>query len=101
MTVQPKPLNSKSSDLNMLGLGQWLLLIAVWLPPPPLQLQHAVRLAAFGTGLACRHPQRRTAAAQVSPAPKPARATVSPALMRPARTASSSAMGIDPAEVFP
>ena len=47
------------------------------------------------------HPQRTSAPAKVSPAPKPARATVSPALMRPPRTASSSASGMDAALVLP
>lgn len=47
------------------------------------------------------HPQRKMAEAQVSPAPNPAIATVSPGRIFPCRTASSSANGMEAADVFP
>lgn len=43
----------------------------------------------------------RIAPPQDNPAPKPAAAMTSPRLISPSRTASSKAMGMDPAEVFP
>lgn len=50
----------------------------------------------------CRpHPHRKMAEAQVSPAPNPATATVSPWRIFPCRTASSRARGMDAAEVLP
>lgn len=46
-------------------------------------------------------PHRTMAEAHVSPAPNPAIATTSPALIFPSRTASSSARGMDAALVLP
>ena len=47
------------------------------------------------------HPHLTIAEPQVSPAPKPAVAMVSPAFTLPLLTASSKANGIDAALVFP
>jgi hypothetical protein len=47
------------------------------------------------------HPHLITAAPQLSPAPKPAQAITSPSLTWPLLTAAASAMGMEPAEVFP
>jgi hypothetical protein len=47
------------------------------------------------------HPHRRIAEDQVSPAPNPALARMSPFLILPSRTAPSSARGMDAADVFP
>ena len=58
-----------------------------------------------GTGLeACFNPphhHRMRADAQVNPAPKAPNITKPPSLIRPWRTASSKAMGIEAADVFP
>src|SRR5262245_27509523 len=42
-----------------------------------------------------------TAVPQVRPAPKPLRTVTSPGLSRPSAIASSTASGIEPADVFP
>eukprot|EP00404_Azadinium_spinosum_P035342 CAMPEP_0180643384 /NCGR_PEP_ID=MMETSP1037_2-20121125/47782_1 /TAXON_ID=632150 /ORGANISM="Azadinium spinosum, Strain 3D9" /LENGTH=128 /DNA_ID=CAMNT_0022666881 /DNA_START=64 /DNA_END=450 /DNA_ORIENTATION=+ len=46
-------------------------------------------------------PHWKTAAPQLSPAPKPAQATTSPGFTRPCSTASVNANGMLPAEVLP